>query len=177
MPGREGSRCLTRQEQVASYSRALVTTAATATTLRAAVMLRRMSLSRSRVFPGVCTKAHEGVFQGAPREGAHTSPPSICCLNKAALNRPSVADIMKQAKRSYSWSQGECQGAGLSNCRIGITLLFIENAWWDTRTRYFGGSNPHSRNTLQEGVQVLTHRLSKITESTSGEDVSLSTLI
>ena len=75
MPGREGSRCLTRQEQVASYSRALVMTAATATTLRAAVLLRRMSLSRSRVFPGVCTKAHEGVFQGAPRGGAHTSPP------------------------------------------------------------------------------------------------------
>jgi len=39
------------------------------------VLLRRMSLSRSRVFPGVCTKAHEGVFQGAPRGGAHTSPP------------------------------------------------------------------------------------------------------
>jgi len=75
MPGREGSRCLTRQEQVASYSRALVVTAATATTLRAAVLLRRMSLSRSRVCPGVCTKAHEGVFQGAPRGGAHTSPP------------------------------------------------------------------------------------------------------
>ena len=75
MPGREGSRCLTRQEQVASYSRALVMTAATATTLRAAVLLRRMSLSRSRVFPGVCTMAHEGVFQGAPRGGAHTSPP------------------------------------------------------------------------------------------------------
>ena len=47
----------------------------TATTLRTAVLLRRMSLSRSRVFPGVCTKAHEGVFQGAPRGGAHTSPP------------------------------------------------------------------------------------------------------
>ena len=55
MPGREGSRCLTRQEQVASYSRALVMTAATATMLRAAVLLRRMSLSRSRVFPGVCS--------------------------------------------------------------------------------------------------------------------------
>ena len=51
-------------------------TAATATTLRAAVLLR-MSLSRSRVFPGVCTKAHEGVFQGAPRGGAHTSPPMV----------------------------------------------------------------------------------------------------
>jgi len=75
MPGREGSRCLTRQEQVASYSRALVVTAATATMLKAAVLLHRMSLSRSRVFPGVCTKAHEGVFQGAPRGGAHTSPP------------------------------------------------------------------------------------------------------
>jgi len=75
MPGREGSRCLTRQEQVASYSRALVMTAATATILKAAVLLRRMSLSRSRVCPGVCTKAHEGVFQGAPRGGAHTSPP------------------------------------------------------------------------------------------------------
>jgi len=62
MPGREGIRCLTRQEQVASYSRALVMTAITATTLRAAVLLRRMSLSRSRVFPGVCMKAHEGVF-------------------------------------------------------------------------------------------------------------------
>jgi len=36
-----------------------------------------MSLSRSRVFPGVCTKAHEGVFQGAPRGGAHTSPPKV----------------------------------------------------------------------------------------------------
>ena len=72
MPGREGSRCLTRQEQVASYSRALIMTAATATTLRAAVLLRRMSLSRSRLFPGVCTMAHEGVFQGA-RGGAHTS--------------------------------------------------------------------------------------------------------
>jgi len=23
----------------------------------------------------VCTMAHEGVFQGAPRGGAHTSPP------------------------------------------------------------------------------------------------------
>ena len=45
-PGREGSRCLTRQEQVVSYSRALVVTAATATMLRAAVLLRRMSLSR-----------------------------------------------------------------------------------------------------------------------------------
>jgi len=76
MPGREGSRCLTRQEQVASYSRALVVTAATATMLKAAVLLRCMSLSRSRVCPGVCTKAHEGVFQGAPRGGAHTSPPS-----------------------------------------------------------------------------------------------------
>jgi len=75
MPGREGSRCLTRQEQVSSYSRAPVMTAATATTLRAAVLLRRMSLSRLRVFPGMCTKAHEGVFQGAPRGGAHTSPP------------------------------------------------------------------------------------------------------
>ena len=42
MPGREGSRCLTRQEQVASYSRALVMTAATATILRAAVLLRRI---------------------------------------------------------------------------------------------------------------------------------------
>ena len=42
-----------------------IATAATATTLRAAVLLRRMSLSRSRVFPGVCTKAHEGVFQVA----------------------------------------------------------------------------------------------------------------
>jgi hypothetical protein len=82
MPGREGSRCLTRQEQVASYSRALVMTAATATILRAAVLLRRMSLSRSRVCPGVCTKAHEGVFQGAPRGGAHTSPPG---LRKASL--------------------------------------------------------------------------------------------
>jgi len=84
MPGREGSRCLTRQEQVASYSRALVVTAATATTLKAAVLLRRMSLSRSRVFPGVCTKAHEGVFQGAPRGGAHTSPPlfqDICVVS------------------------------------------------------------------------------------------------
>ena len=39
-PGREGSRCLTRQEQVASYSRVLVVTAATATMLRAAVLLR-----------------------------------------------------------------------------------------------------------------------------------------
>ena len=39
------------------------------------MLLRRMSLSRSRVFPGVCTKAHEGVFQGAPRGGAYTSPP------------------------------------------------------------------------------------------------------
>ena len=68
MPGRKGSRCLTRQELVASYSRALVVTAATATTLRAAVLLRRMSLSRSRVFPGVCAKAHEGVFQGAMYE-------------------------------------------------------------------------------------------------------------
>jgi len=77
MPGREGSRCLTRQEQVASYSRALVMTAATATTLRAAVLLRRMSLSRSRAFPGVCMKAHKGVFQGAPRGGAHTSPPIL----------------------------------------------------------------------------------------------------
>ena len=76
MPGREGSRCLTRQEQVASYSRALVMIATTTNTLRAAVLLRRMSLSRSRVFPGVCTKAHEGVFQGAPRGGAHTSPPA-----------------------------------------------------------------------------------------------------
>ena len=77
MPGREGSRCLTRQEQVASYSRALVVTAATATMLKAAVLLHRMSLNRSRVFPGVCTKAHEGVFQGAPRGGAHTSPPVV----------------------------------------------------------------------------------------------------
>jgi hypothetical protein len=51
MPGRKGSRCLTRQEQVASYSRALVVTAATATMLRASVLLRRMSLSRSRVTP------------------------------------------------------------------------------------------------------------------------------
>jgi len=34
MPGREGSRCLTRQEQVASYSRALIVTAATATMLK-----------------------------------------------------------------------------------------------------------------------------------------------
>jgi len=79
-PGREGSRCLTRQEQVASYSRSLVVTAATATTLRAAVLLRRMSLSRSRVFPGVCAEAHEGVsqgLQGAPRGGAHTSPPKV----------------------------------------------------------------------------------------------------
>ena len=42
MPGREGSQCLTRQEQVASYSRALVVTAATATTLKAAVLLRRI---------------------------------------------------------------------------------------------------------------------------------------
>ena len=41
-PGREGSRCLTRQEQVASYSRALVVITTTATTLRAAVLLRRM---------------------------------------------------------------------------------------------------------------------------------------
>jgi len=40
-PGREGSRCLTRQEQVASYSLVLVVTAATATTLRAAVFLSR----------------------------------------------------------------------------------------------------------------------------------------
>ena len=29
----------------------------------------------SRVFPGMCTKAHEGVFQGAPHGGAHTSSP------------------------------------------------------------------------------------------------------
>ena len=41
------------------------------------MLLRRMSLSRSRVFPGVCTKAHEGVFQGAPRGGAHTRPPGM----------------------------------------------------------------------------------------------------
>jgi hypothetical protein len=39
-PGHEGSCCLTRQEQVASYSRALVVTAFTATTLRAALLLR-----------------------------------------------------------------------------------------------------------------------------------------
>jgi hypothetical protein len=38
-PGCEGSRCLTRQEQVASYSRALVVAAATATTLRAPFFL------------------------------------------------------------------------------------------------------------------------------------------
>ena len=40
---REESRCQNRQEQVASYSRALVVTAATATTLRAAVLLRRIT--------------------------------------------------------------------------------------------------------------------------------------
>ena len=92
MPGHEGSRCLTRQEQVASYSRALVMTAATATTLRVAVLLRRMSLSRSRVCPGVCTKAHEGVFQGAPRGGAHTSPPRnvLMSLKSAGKNGKSV---------------------------------------------------------------------------------------
>jgi len=98
MPGREGSRCLTRQEQVASYSRALVVTAATATTLKAAVLLRRMSLSRSRVFPGVCTKAHEGVFQGAPRGGAHTSPPVRVRVPK--LYPPARAVELKQQKAS-----------------------------------------------------------------------------
>jgi len=40
--GREGNRCRIRQEQVAGYSRALVVTAATATTLRAALLLRRI---------------------------------------------------------------------------------------------------------------------------------------
>ena len=76
MPGREGSWCLTRQEQVASYSRALVI-AATATMMRAAVLLRRMSLSRSRVFPGVCTKAHEAFSRGHHAEVLIHRPPPI----------------------------------------------------------------------------------------------------
>jgi len=77
MPGREGSRCLTRQEQVASYSWALVMTAATATTLWAAVLLRRMSLSRSRVFPGVCTKAHKRFPGGTTRRCSYIAPRSF----------------------------------------------------------------------------------------------------
>jgi hypothetical protein len=48
MPRRKGSRCLTRQGQVASYSRALVMTAATATILRAAVLLRRNVISKKQ---------------------------------------------------------------------------------------------------------------------------------
>jgi len=60
------------------------------------VLLRRMSLSRSRVFPGVCTMAHEGVFQGAPRGGAHTSPPN----EVIALHRGCSLDM--EWKR-FSW--------------------------------------------------------------------------
>ena len=50
MPGREGSRCLTRQEQVASYSRASVMTAATTTMLRAARVTR---VTRMAYSPGL----------------------------------------------------------------------------------------------------------------------------
>jgi len=50
-------------------------TAATATTLRAAVLLRRMSLSRSRVFLGVCTKAHEAFSRGHHAEVLIHRPP------------------------------------------------------------------------------------------------------
>jgi len=61
MPGREGSRCLTRQEQVASYSRALVVTAATATMLRAAVLLRRMKKMKKKVYCSAEKGNHEQV--------------------------------------------------------------------------------------------------------------------
>jgi len=89
-PDRKGSRCLTCQEQVASYTRALVVIATMATTLRAAVLLRRMSLSRSRVLPGVCTKAHEGVNQGCS-EILHCK--SCYCLwqTSFSLNWPCTA--------------------------------------------------------------------------------------
>jgi len=50
-----------------------------------------MSLSRSRVFPGVCAEAPEGVTQGAPR--AHTWPPNPG-HHKAVLYLPSA----------HSWS-------------------------------------------------------------------------
>jgi hypothetical protein len=49
-PGREGSRCLTRQKQVASYSRASVMTAATTTMLRAARVTR---VTRMAYSPGL----------------------------------------------------------------------------------------------------------------------------
>ena len=127
MPGREGSRCLTRQEQVASYSRALVVTAATATTLRAAVLLRRMSLSRSRVFPGVCTKAHEGVFQGAPRGGAHTSWSGLAmCLWCVSGHIELI--IKSVCSESSVWSNSDClySNIGLLNCfEFKITILTL----------------------------------------------------
>ena len=126
MPGREGSRCLTRQEQVASYSRAPVVTAATTTTLRAAVLLRRMSLSRSRVFPGVCAKAHEGVFQGAPRGGAHTSPPYISLRNSGASNcwtrqmKDAFGDL--QNGTVYRSDLLQCRKLNISNLRIYLSF-------------------------------------------------------
>jgi len=62
MPGREGSRCLTRQEQVASYSRALVMTAATATLLRAAVLLRCVCKTQINCH-NCCYKGYEDGLQ------------------------------------------------------------------------------------------------------------------
>jgi hypothetical protein len=64
MPGCEGSRCLTRKEQVASYSWTLGMTAATATMLRAAVLLRRMSLSRW--LPSISGRVQEGTRRRFP---------------------------------------------------------------------------------------------------------------
>ena len=46
------------------------------------MLLRRMSLSRSRVFPGMCTKAHEGVFpntKGVTKQAAATKLHQALC--------------------------------------------------------------------------------------------------
>ena len=41
------------------------------------------------------------------------------------------------------------------NCRIGITLLFIENAWWDG-TSYIGGSSPFWINSEYIKISLYT---------------------
>jgi len=91
-----------------------------------------MSLSRSRVFPGVCAKAHEGVFQGAPRGGAHTSPPYISLRNSGASNcwtrqmKDAFGDL--QNGTVYRSDLLQCRKLNISNLRI--DLRFRHQAVW-----------------------------------------------
>jgi len=122
-------------------------------------LLRRMSLSRSRVCPGVCTKAHEGVFQGAPRGGAHTSPPKFL----ERLQRVSVVDGATHTQKD----DVESNGGSLKNVAE-IFVLFLCGVQLVLRSGVFTILDLAEVDVMPRFAEVFKSMLSWVGGSTGG---------